>query len=600
MCGIVAAVAERNVVPILLEGLKRLEYRGYDSAGLAVCVQGEIQRVRTLGKVVNLERQSEVLQLKGATGIAHTRWATHGVPSEANAHPHMSGGDIALVHNGIIENYQEIRTEMEALGYVFTSQTDSEALVHLLHHYYDGDLRLALERACLKIRGAYAVVVMHRNHPDELVAVRHGSPLLLGIGIGEHFLASDAFALLPVTQRFIYLQEDDIAVIHRASYAIYAQGDLVERPVVESAQEGDHSGKDGYKHFMQKEIFEQPRAIADTLEGRVHHGVLQDLSFSDDFLALFAKVRAIHIVACGTSYHAGLAMRYRFEALGYPTMVELASEYLYREVAVPQATLYLTLSQSGETADTLEALKKAQKSEKYLDFLAICNVPESALVRQSHHHILTRAGREIGVASTKAFTTQLAALHLVAALLAKEKQNKALLALESLPRKIEEIFKLEDKIASVAKRLEHAKGCLFLGRGALSAIADEGALKLKELTYIHAESYAAGELKHGPLALVDEFMPVLALVEDNHLASKMISNLQEVQARGGQLIIFADSRVDLSAFKTAEVIDLGILPEAAAEIAFIVPLQLLAYHVALLKGTDVDQPRNLAKSVTVE
>ena len=605
MCGIVAGVAERNVVPILLEGLKRLEYRGYDSAGLAVNNGDAIVRTRAVGKVASLVSKAQANAIQGQSGIAHTRWATHGVPSEANAHPHMSSDSIALVHNGIIENYQEIRAELSDLGYVFSSETDTETIAHLIHHHYrdSGNLQQAVRQSLVRLRGAYAIAVMAADKPDEIVAIRHGSPMVIGIGIGEHFIASDIFALLPVTRRFIYMKESDLAVIMRDEYRIYdAQDQLVTRDIVESDQSNDISGKGEYKHFMQKEIFEQPTAIADTLEGRLVHGKLQLGSFCPELLDALKRTRQLHIIACGTSYHAGLVMKYRFEESGIATHVEYASEYLYRDVAVPENTLFLSLSQSGETADTLAALEKAKNSGKYLDFLAICNVPESALTRAANFNLLTRAGREIGVASTKAFVTQITVLHLVNALILalQSGQEPDLSALEQLPRQLQDILALEPQIAAAAKLIEHRHGCLFLGRGEMSAIAAEGALKLKELTYIHAEAYPAGELKHGPLALVDEHMPVVALVKHDRVEEKVLSNLQEVQARGGKIILLADSRCNTAAFPEAQIIRLGELNDLSASIAAVIPLQLLAYHVALLKGTDVDQPRNLAKSVTVE
>ena len=605
MCGIVAGVAERNITPILLEGLKRLEYRGYDSAGLAVCHSGRIERCRAVGKVASLVAKAQEAGISGTCGIAHTRWATHGVPSEKNAHPHMSGERIAVVHNGIIENYQEIRDELRARGYTFHSDTDTEVIAHLIDSHYRDDLHAAVLTATARLRGAYAIAVLAADRPDEIIAARHGSPMVIGLGIGEHFVASDIFALLPVTRRFISLQENDLARISRDHCQIYdASGAEVTRAINESEQTGDLIGKGGYKHYMQKEIFEQPTAIADTLEGRLAHGELHLASFRPELLAALKRTRQLHIVACGTSYHAGLVMKYHFEQNAIPTSVEYASEYLYRDIAVPPDTLFISLSQSGETADTLAALEKAKKDGRYHDNLAICNVPESALTRAANHTILTRAGREIGVASTKAFVTQLAVLHLVNAIIA-ELQGRAysrerLAAFDRLPRELHDILALEPAIAQAAKTLEHRHGCLYLGRGENYPLAAEGALKLKELAYIHAEAHPAGELKHGPLALVDEHMPVIALIKHDALAEKVISNLEVVQARGGRLILFADDRVALEGFPGAQIIRLGQLDDLTAAIASIIPLQLFAYHVALLKGTDVDQPRNLAKSVTVE
>ena len=605
MCGIVAGVAERNITPILLEGLKRLEYRGYDSAGLAVCHSGRIERCRAVGKVASLVAKVQEEQLSGTSGIAHTRWATHGVPSERNAHPHMSGERIAVVHNGIIENYQEIRDELRARGYTFHSDTDTEVIAHLIDSHYSDDLHTAVLAATARLRGAYAIAVLAADRPDEIIAARHGSPMVIGLGIGEHFAASDIYALLPVTRRFISMQENDSARITKDGYQIYdASGAPVFRVESESEQSADLTGKGGYKHYMQKEIFEQPTAIADTLEGRLAHGELHLTSLRPELLDSLARTRQIHVIACGTSYHAGLVMKYHFEENGIPTSVEYASEYLYRPIAVPADTLLITLSQSGETADTLAALEKGKQDGRYLDNLAICNVPESALTRAAAHTILTRAGREIGVASTKAFVTQLAVLHLVNAIIA-ELQGRAysrerLAAFDRLPRELHDILALEPAIAQAAKSLEHRHGCLYLGRGENYPLAAEGALKLKELAYIHAEAHPAGELKHGPLALVDEHMPVIALIKHDALAEKVISNLEVVQARGGRLILFADDRVALEGFPGAQIIRLGQLDDLTAAIASIIPLQLFAYHVALLKGTDVDQPRNLAKSVTVE
>lgn len=607
MCGIVGAVAERNVVPILLEGLKRLEYRGYDSAGVVVCHNQAFKRCRALGKVAELASKVNEAQLTGCTGMAHTRWATHGVPSEANAHPHISNNRIAVVHNGIIENHQTIRSELQDAGYVFTSQTDSEVIAHLIDQHYQrngGDFLQAVQEVSQGLEGAFALVVSAADRPDELIVARRGSPMVIGVGIGEHFVASDTYALLPVTRRFVYLAEDDVAVIQRNGYTIYdCNGERVTRAEEESDQNADVSGKDGYKHFMQKEMFEQPSVIAETLEGRVLNDQLNTAAFDPTLLDTLKQVRQIHIIACGTSYHAGLVIRYHLERAGYVTQVEVASEYLYRDVAVQEGTLFVAISQSGETADTLAALSKA-KTLGYCGYVAICNVPGSALVRASDHVILTRAGREIGVASTKAFVTQLVALHLLRMLLVAAQggqgNNTAIQALTRLPAHAEALLQLDRSIGEAAKLLEGKHGCLFLGRGECYPIAMEGALKLKELSYIHAEAYPSGELKHGPLALVDEHMPVIALVKADGVAEKVLSNLQEVQARGGRLLIFADERIDTSAFAEAYVISLGKLDEETASIAAVIPLQLLAYHVALLRGTDVDQPRNLAKSVTVE
>lgn len=607
MCGIVGAVAERNIVPILLEGLKRLEYRGYDSAGVVVNVDGTFRRCRALGKVNELIEKVKGAQLQGKSGMAHTRWATHGVPSEANAHPHVSCDTIAVVHNGIIENHQQIRSELQAQGYQFSSQTDSEVIAHLIHRHYSangGDLLQAVQSVSRGLDGAFALVVSAVDRPDELVVARRGSPMVIGVGIGEHFVASDTFALLPVTRRFVYLAEDDVAVIRREDYAIYDRdGQSVTRHEEESAQNADISGKDGYKHFMQKEMFEQPSVIAETLEGRVLNGKLNTASFDAGLLTTLSRTQQVSIIACGTSYHAGLVIKYHLERAGFPTQVEVASEYLYRDVAVQANTLFVGISQSGETADTLAALAKA-KQLGYCGYVAVCNVPGSALVRAAEHVLLTRAGREIGVASTKAFVTQLVVLHLLCLLLRQAhgmaQDDATVAALAHLPAQAEALLALDKEIQQAAKLLEGKHGCLFLGRGECYPIAMEGALKLKELSYIHAEAYPSGELKHGPLALVDEHMPVIALVKADAVAEKVLSNLQEVQARGGRLLIFADERLDTSEFADAKVIPLGQLSDNTASIAAVIPLQLLAYHVALQRGTDVDQPRNLAKSVTVE
>lgn len=606
MCGIVAGVAERNIVPILLMGLKRLEYRGYDSAGLAIIQQNQLIRYRAMGKVQTLQEKVQAQGLIGYAGIAHTRWATHGAPSEANAHPHSSG-DIAVVHNGIIENYLELKQFLQAEGYAFSSETDSETVAHLIHYYYQKTQNLvtAVRETTKQLECAYALAVIHAQYPDELVAIRHGSPLVIGIGIGEHFIASDSYALLPVTRTFSYLQDDDLVHLSKEQYQIFdAQNQLVERALVESEQSADVSGKGGYKHFMQKEMFEQPSVIAETLEGRIYHEQLQLASFPSDLLETLKTVRYIDLIACGTSYHAGLVIKSQLEKVGIRCHVEYASEYLYREITVPQNTLFLSISQSGETADTLAALEKAKKLP-YQDYLAICNVPESALIRASHYSLLTRAGREIGVASTKAFVTQLVALHILVLLIRQLQNNDniqpEIAALERLPAIAEQMLALNPQVAQAAEMIKERHGCLFLGRGESYAIAAEGALKLKELAYIHAEAYPCGELKHGPLALVDENMPVVAIVQADHLAEKTMSNLQEVQARGGRLIVFADSRVDTRALnEQAILISLGELDSLTASIAAVIPLQLFAYNVALQKGTDVDQPRNLAKSVTVE
>lgn len=598
MCGIVAGIAERNVVPILLEGLKRLEYRGYDSAGLAILNDGGMQRERAVGKVASLAAQCGML--RGHLGIAHTRWATHGRPSEDNAHPHVGGqGEeaIVLVHNGIIENHAVLRARLQAKGYAFASQTDSEVIAHLVADYYAAhrDLPRAVREATCELEGAYALAVCAADKPDELVVIRHGSPMVIGLGIGETFAASDTFALLPVTRRFVYLQEGDLATLARDGCRITDRdGQEVVREESESAQDSDAGGKGGYKHFMQKEMFEQPAVIAETLEGRILNNALNREAFDEALLQALAAARQLHIIACGTSYHAGLALRYEFEKLGIATSVEVASEYVYRDIAVPESTLFIAISQSGETADTLAAMKKA-RDLGYLARVAICNVADSAIVREADCALMTRAGREIGVASTKAFITQLVVLHLVAQLLGADQ----LATLQHLPAAVEYVLERDSDIARLARLLDGKHGALFLGRGAYYPIALEGALKMKELTYLQAEAYPAGELKHGPLALVDDTMPVIALIANDALAGKMRSNLQEVQARGGHLIVLADEHVDLDGVE-GEILRLGTLTHGTAPAAFAVALQLLAYHAALRRGTDVDQPRNLAKSVTVE
>ena len=611
MCGIVGAVAERNVTPILLEGLRRLEYRGYDSAGIITLDRqdGCFHRMRTVGKVEALAERLHQAPVRGSLGLAHTRWATHGEPCERNAHPHLSQDTVAVVHNGIIENYQELKTQLTDAGYRFESETDTEVVAHLIHQQLaaTGELLAAVRGAVARLTGAYSLGVIWREDPERLIAARSGSPLVLGIGIGEHFIASDVFALAPVTQSFVFLEEGDIAEVRRECFTLYDDsGQPVERPISYSGQMGAMAGKGGYRHFMLKEIFEQPAVVAETLEGRVHQGHLLEDSFGPEASALFDQVQGVHIVACGTSYHAGLVARYWFEALGVPCTVEVASEYRYRRSVTPPGTLLVSISQSGETADTLAALRTA-KQRGYLSTLTICNVAESSLVRESALTLLTRAGREIGVASTKAFTTQLVALRLLALTLGRRcGLDAAELArwvrdLERLPKALEEALLLDGAIERLAEHFAEKNHALFLGRGPQYPVAMEGALKLKEISYIHAEAYPAGELKHGPLALVDGDMPVVCVLPKDDLLEKVQSNLQEVRARGGVLFLFADREVDvrLSGVDT-HVLSLGAVPESIAPIVFTVPLQLLAYHVAILKGTDVDQPRNLAKSVTVE
>ena len=611
MCGIVGAIAERNVTPILLEGLRRLEYRGYDSAGIVTLDHrdGQLHRVRTVGKVQALAERLRQEPVRGPLGIAHTRWATHGEPCERNAHPHVSGDSVAVVHNGIIENYQELKAELIAAGYRFESDTDTEVIAHLIDQQMrvTHDLLAAVRQTVARLIGAYSLGVICREDPERLIAARAGSPLVLGIGIGEHFIASDVFALAPVTQTFVFLEEGDIAEIQREGFTIYDQsGQVVERPLTYAGQTSTVAGKSGYRHFMLKEIFEQPAVVAETLEGRLHQGRLLEDSFGPEANAVFDQVQGVHIVACGTSYHAGLVARYWLENLGVPCAVEVASEYRYRRGVTPPETLFVSISQSGETADTLAALRAA-KERDYLSTLAICNVAESSLVRESTLTLLTRAGREIGVASTKAFTTQLVALRLLALALGRRHglsaSDEATLArdLERLPKALEEALLLDGAIERLAEHFAEKNHALFLGRGPQYPIAMEGALKLKEISYIHAEAYPAGELKHGPLALVDGDMPVVCILPKDGLLEKVRSNLQEVRVRGGVLFLFVDREVDahLSGVDT-HVLALGAVPESIAPIVFTVPLQLLAYHVAILKGTEVDQPRNLAKSVTVE
>jgi glucosamine--fructose-6-phosphate aminotransferase (isomerizing) len=608
MCGIVGGVTQRNVVPILLEGLQRLEYRGYDSAGLAVRqADGSLERIRAVGKVAMLRDLIAQNPVQGDLGIAHTRWATHGMPAERNAHPHMSGEKVAVVHNGIIENHGELREELKAKGFFFTSETDTEVIAHLLAHILntEPDLLRAVQAAIKHLVGAYGLAVASPGEADRLVVARAGSPLVIGLGVGENFIASDVFALLPVTQRFIFLEEGDVAEIRRDSVRIFdVNGNPVERPEKISQLSASTADKGPYRHYMLKEIFEQPAVIAETLEGRIHKGKLLEESFGHEAKALFDLTKGVHIIACGTSYHAGLVARYWLEEIGIPCSVEVASEYRYRKVVVPPGTLFVSVSQSGETADTLAALRFAKKAG-YIGSLTICNVPESSLTRESDVAIMTRAGPEIGVASTKAFTTQLTAFRLLTIALARrwgmsrEQEEVLVNELHALPRQIEVVLELSDAIKEMANAFADKKDALFLGRGPFFPIALEGALKLKEISYIHAEAYPAGELKHGPLALVDADMPVICALPNDPMLDKVLSNLQEVRARGGELFLFSDqqAKIELDRYQNLTLSD--ICP-STAPITYSVPLQLLAYHVAILKGTDVDQPRNLAKSVTVE
>jgi len=610
MCGIVGAVAERNVVPILMEGLRRLEYRGYDSAGIALLDDGKITRIRRVGKVQELQTALDEQPVSGDTGISHTRWATHGVPNETNAHPHVSGDQIALVHNGIIENYEELREDLRKHGYDFSSETDTEVVAHRIHFNMQdgGDFVAAVKKTVAELEGAYALAVLSVEHPGELIMARAGAPAVIGLGLGENFVASDVAALLPVTRNFMFLEEGDIAHVRRTEITIWdVDGNEVERPVKESELTADAAERGSFRHFMQKEIHEQAAAVARTLDERIANGRVLDAAFGPKANEALDKAKGIHIVACGTSYHAGLVARYWIESLcRIPCTVEIASEYRYRSPVVPDGTLFVTISQSGETADTLAALRAA-KEMGYVSTLAICNVPESSMVRESDLVMMTHAGPEIGVASTKAFTTQLAALALMTIALARragleEKQERALVTqLAELPGLIEQVLTLDSQIETLAEHFVDKHHALFLGRGVQNPVAMEGALKLKEISYIHAEAYAAGELKHGPLALVDEDMPVVSIAPDDNLLEKLKSNLQEVRARGGELFVFADPRVqfgDRHGIHTTRMP--ALIQDFQAPILYTIPLQLLAYHVAVLKGTDVDQPRNLAKSVTVE
>ena len=610
MCGIVGAVAERNITAILLEGLKRLEYRGYDSAGVAVYTNDQqLERMRRPGKVSELELALEAEPLVGRLGIAHTRWATHGAPCERNAHPHFSG-DLAVVHNGIIENYEALREQLKALGYVFTSDTDTEVIAHLLNHKLKdlNDLTVALKATVKELHGAYGLAVISARQPDRLLAARSGSPLVIGLGLGENFLASDQLALRQVTDRFMYLEEGDIAEIRRDSVQIWdVSGKVVERQTVQYRDGADVADKGEFRHFMLKEIHEQPAVVQRTLEGRLSPDGVLVQAFGPQAAELFAKVRNVQIVACGTSYHAGMVARYWLEELaGIPCQVEVASEFRYRKVVVQPDTLFVTISQSGETADTLAALRNA-KELGFLASLAICNVSISSLVRESDLTLLTQAGREIGVASTKAFTTQLVGLLLLTLSLGQVRGTLAagveatlVEELRRLPTRLGEALAMDSTVEKVAELFADKNHTLFLGRGAQYPVAMEGSLKLKEISYIHAEAYPAGELKHGPLALVDDDMPVVTVAPNNELLEKLKSNLQEVRARGGQLIVFADEKAGMTNGEGTHVINMPHIHDTLSPILYTIPLQLLSYYVAVLKGTDVDQPRNLAKSVTVE
>ena len=610
MCGIVGAIAQRNVSPILIEGLRRLEYRGYDSAGLALVGADGMQRRRAVGKVAALAESLAASPLDSRLGIAHTRWATHGVPAERNSHPHASR-TVAVVHNGIIENHEALRTRLIDAGYAFESETDTEVVAHLLQQQIDAgsSLRQALCTILPELRGAYALAVIDANSPDHMLLARKGSPLVLGVGIGEHFAASDALALLPVTNRFVYLEEGDIAELRATGYEIFtADGAVQQRPVRTSTLSPDAVDKGPYRHFMTKEIFEQPVALAQTLQGRTAHGRVLEACLGPQADALLSRVKNVHIVACGTSSHAGMVARYWFEQIArVPCQVELASEFRYRNPVIAADTLFITISQSGETADTLEALRHARQSANVAAALVICNAPESSLVRESDIALMTHAGPERSVASTKAFTTQLMALALVMLLMARrsgaidaEREAELVAQLEAAPRLVEDVLAQDERIRQIAESLLTKQNALFLGRGPMWPVAMEGALKLKEISYVHAEAYAAGELKHGPLALVDEDMPVIAVAPRGDLLDKVKSNLQEVRARGGELLVFADAEAGFRDEPGVTVFGMPHGAELTDPIVYTIPLQLLAYHVAVLKGTDVDQPRNLAKSVTVE
>lgn len=610
MCGIVGAAAKRSITKILIDGLKKLEYRGYDSAGLVIIGDDlELKRLRVAGKVRELENALQAESFCGQTGIAHTRWATHGVPSERNAHPFISHAELALVHNGIIENHHPLREQLQQAGYQFHSETDTEVIVHLIHHHFlqTQDLLTAVRTATQSLKGAYALGIISKHFPNRLIAVRQGSPLVIGVGPGENFIASDPLALLEVTQQFIYLEDEDVADIHLDKIHIYDQHhQLVRREQHTLTVNQDAVERGEYRHFMQKEIMEQPQALQTCLESRVTQERVLPACFGPKAEALFSKVQHVQLIACGTSYHAALVARYWIEALAQiPCSVEVASEFRYRRMAPSPQSLFVALSQSGETADTLAALRLAKKM-KYLSTLAICNVPESTMTREADLHFLTRAGVEIGVASTKAFITQLGALILLALALrplaTTDELSTLIPSLAQLPMRIAQVLKQDARIAEWAKEFTHKQHALFIGRGVLYPIALEGALKMKEISYIHAEGYPAGELKHGPLALVDGNMPVIATVPQDDLLEKTLSNLQEIRARGGKLFIITDQPATThpDVFADAHLLSMPTCHPLLTPILYTIPLQLLAYHVAVLKGTDVDQPRNLAKSVTVE
>ncbi len=606
MCGIVGAVAERHVGKILVEGLKRLEYRGYDSAGVALLEDNTLTTVKAVGKVANLAAAVAEQGQDGTQGIAHTRWATHGGVTEANAHPHLSHDEIALVHNGIIENHEKLRSALRGKGYEFKSDTDTEVMVHTIHDLLKShdSLLSAVQAAVQQFEGAYGTVVFNKNNNNEIVVARSGSPLVIGVGIGENFIASDQLALLPVTRNFIFLEEGDVARITRDTIEIYdAEGNAVEREVVESTISQDATGKGEFRHYMMKEIYEQPAAVRNTLEARLENDRVATSAFGEQAVEIFKKVKHVQIIACGTSYHSGMVARYWLEQYaGVSCNVEIASEFRYRKSFVHENSLLVTISQSGETADTLAALRLA-KEQGYMSSMTICNVPGSSLVRESDLAFMTKAGAEIGVASTKAFTTQLVGLLMLTAAISQEKGIDAahiVNAIKVLPSKLEETLALAGSIEDLAEEFADKNHSLFLGRGDQYPIAMEGALKLKEISYIHAEAYAAGELKHGPLALIDAEMPIIVVAPNNELLEKLKSNVEEVRARGGIIYVFADKDSEFQSDDTMRVINVNHVDDIIAPVVYTVPLQLLSYYVALIKGTDVDQPRNLAKSVTVE
>ncbi|MEI8642164.1 glutamine--fructose-6-phosphate transaminase (isomerizing) [Pseudoalteromonas sp. Hal099] len=606
MCGIVGAVAERPVNRILVEGLKRLEYRGYDSAGVALLEGSTLNTIKAVGKVVNVEAALEKAGVSGHTGIAHTRWATHGSVTEENAHPHVSNNQLALVHNGIIENHASLRASLKEEGYEFLSETDTEVMVHLIHKLRKQHTTLlaSVQAAVKQFEGAFGTVVFDKANDNEIIVARSGSPLVIGLGLGENFIASDQLALLPVTRSFIFLEEGDVARITRDTVEIFDEnGDAVEREVIESNITQDASGKGDYRHYMLKEIYEQPLAVRNTLEGRLNDDRVAIDAFGDSAQQIFKDVKHVQIIACGTSYHSGMVARYWLEQFaGVSCNVEIASEFRYRQSYVHENSLLVTISQSGETADTLAALRLA-KEQGYMASMTICNVPGSSLVRESDLAFMTKAGAEIGVASTKAFTTQLVGLLMLTASIAQEKQldQSAIVdAIKVLPAKLEETLLLADGIADLAEEFADKHHSLFLGRGSQYPIAMEGALKLKEISYIHAEAYAAGELKHGPLALIDADMPIIVVAPNNELLEKLKSNVEEVRARGGIIYVFADKDSHFESDDTMRVINVNHTDDIIAPIVYTLPLQLLSYYVAVIKGTDVDQPRNLAKSVTVE